>query len=504
MKTLSVAVLCCPIRARGCSLLCAKELTLTVIVGGSVFLAEAAPQTFCNPMSLPDTPIGVYCRDATLGMDLPSTSDWKHVTWMQSPHRRPFREVADPTVYVENGVWYLYPSGGLLWKSTDCGGTWKHVERMKESRYAPAFCKFRGKYYLVTFDGPLCVADSPEGPFRELGFFERNTFGDDPQMAKFYDPELFADGDRVYLYWGCCNPGNKSIWGAELDPDDLRRAKSKAVCLVEKDSKHHPWQRILEGPSVFRRKGVYYLTYSVGGTDSPKYAWIATKGATPLGPFVHQRHNPFFYTPTGLITGTAHGCVFDSGNDDWWVAYTILVGGYHYFERLCGLDRIGFDENGDLTASSATSTPQWLPSTGLRGDAGWQALTLHGDAKHAIDDVLKTWWEIRGTLPQKLKFTLDNISEIRAVRLVWKDVGLDPLRGVIAGPYRYRLWARTRGKWEVWIDASENDRDLLSDYREGRPMEADAVSLEILSAPKGIVPALDEISVFGVAPFEFQ
>lgn len=473
-------------------------------LGGVVPCVVAGPKTFCNPMSLPDVPTGVYCRDAKLGMELPPETDWKRTTWMQHPTRRPFREVADPTVYVENGTWYLYPSGGLLWKSTDCGGTWEHVERVKESRYAPAFCKFRGKYYLATFDGPLCVADSPEGPFRELGFFDRATFGNDPKMARFLDPDFLVDGDRLYLYWGCCAGSEKAIWGAELDPENPLRAKSPAVCLVTRDPVRHPWQFSVEGAWAFKRKGVYYLTYSVGGTESPRYAWIALKGPTPLGPFTPQKRNPFFRTPEGLVTGTAHGCVFDAGDDDWWICYCVVVGGYHYFERLCGLDRIGFDEDGDLLVSHATSTPQWLPTSGRRGDAGWKALPLHGKALTAIDGTLKTWWEFCGALPQARTFTLDNESELHAVRLVWKDVGLDPLRGVTAGPFRYRLLARRQGNWSVWIDASANDKDLLVDYREASPVRADAVRLEVLGAPKGITPALDELTVFGVAPTDFE
>lgn len=131
-------------------------------------------------------------------------------------------------------------------------------------------------------------------------------------------------------------------------------------------------------------------------------------------------------------------------------------------------------------------------------------MPLNGKALEAIDGSLKTWWEIDGPLPASLEFTLDNLSELHAARLVWKDVGLDPLRGVKAGPFRYRLSVRVKGKWTVWIDASTNDNDLLVDYREKPAAVADALRLEVLSAPQGITPALDEFTVFGTAPEDFQ
>ena len=39
------------------------------------------------------------------------------------------------------------------------------------------------------------------------------------------DPALFVDGDRLYLYWGCCAKP-KSVWGVELDPADLAPEKT--------------------------------------------------------------------------------------------------------------------------------------------------------------------------------------------------------------------------------------------------------------------------------------
>ena len=165
-----------------------------------------AVSTYCNPLSIPDMPVGIVCRDSLNG-DPIAEKGWRHDFWIRGSCKftqvHQFRELADPVVYAEGGMWYLYPSAGLMWTSDDFGGTWKHVSVQAEGSYAPAVAKFRGKYYLCTSGGPLSVADSPTGPFATLGKFDLASFSDDPQMPETLDPCLFSDGDHLYLYWGC-------------------------------------------------------------------------------------------------------------------------------------------------------------------------------------------------------------------------------------------------------------------------------------------------------------
>ena len=67
-----------------------------------------------------------------------------------------------------------------------------------------------------------------------------------------------------------------------------------------------------------------------------------------------------------------------------------------------------------------------------------------------------------------------------------------------AGPVRYRVLIRTAdGRWMTAVDASENDRDLLADYRELFPARAVAARLEVLGAPSGITPRVVEWTLFG-------
>ena len=66
------------------------------------------------------------------------------------------------------------------------------------------------------------------------------------------------------------------------------------------------------------------------------------------------------------------------------------------------------------------------------------------------------------------------------------------------GAFQYRVEAFCAdGKWKTVVDASQNRRDLLVDYRETEPVKATAARLVVLGAPKGIVPGVVDFSPFG-------
>ena len=477
----------------------------------NAFALVLAVSTFCNPMPIPDTPVGILIRDTPNGQSYAGEAGWRRVFWSRGADLKPettrqFRELADPAVYVENGRWYLYPSCGLMWTSDDGGGTWRHEKVVEKGEYAPAIAKFRGRYYLCTSGGPLSVADSPTGPFETLGKFDLASFGPKGEVPWTGDPALLADGDRLYLYWGCCNYP-KAIWGVELDPDNPLRARTpgSAKCLMEFDTKRYPWlKELIEGAWAFKRGDTYYLCYSTANTAEVDYQWCCLKGKAPLGPFEPQAKNPFFVTERGLVTGTGHGSIWSTQPDEWWISSCVHVGAYHGFERLICMDRLFFEPNGDIAVGRATETPQWLAKSGRTGDTGWRKLALAGGPVEPTDDRFSTWWQA-GTgdsgapaLPATLEYALDGPRELHAMRLIWRDVGMDTARGVLPGPFQYRVDVRERGAWRTWIDATSNATDLLVDYREGEVCVADGVRLVVLGAPKGIVPGVADFTVFGL------
>lgn len=78
-----------------------------------------------------------------------------------------------------------------------------------------------------------------------------------------------------------------------------------------------------------------------------------------------------------------------------------------------------------------------------------QSATL---AALAADNSMMTWRLSAEDDKHVMLTTSFPTSEIRAVRMVWRDVGLDTPKGVKPGPFRYRAEAETASdSWdEAW------------------------------------------------------
>lgn len=214
---------------------------------------------------------------------------------------------ADPSARVFNGRVYVYPSHDILanenrgrigwfcmedyhvfssanltdWTDhgmivSQSGVPW--VKPNSYSMWAPD-CIFRnGKYYFYFPTTPadsniakgftvgVAVADKPAGPFTPLPMPIKNVRG--------IDPNVFIDKNgQAYLYWS--SQGN--IYGAQLKKNmvDLETDPVILTQLPEKGLK--------EGPYLFERNGIYYMTYPhvANKTERLEYA----TGDNPLGPF---------------------------------------------------------------------------------------------------------------------------------------------------------------------------------------------------------------------------
>lgn len=322
----------------------------------------ASNRTYCNPLSLPNYPVGRLCREITNGRP---SDDWM---WRLG-YQEQFRELADVSALWHEGKWILYPSVDMAWISEDNGGTWKHAPlNVRDLGYAPTIVKHRNQFLLMASDSPLYVASSPLGPFRELGKIELQFAASMPPPI---DPMLFSDSDqRLYYYWGCSPSGG--IWGVELDRDQPTQVIGRPQELIPFRPDRFPWEAVgewnqnpnrgwVEGAWMLKHNGRYYLTYSAGGTENRTYAMGCYWGDSPLGPFHPQKRNPILRTVDGLITGVAHGCIVPGPNDELWAFYTIRASVVHAFERRLGMDRAYFDSDGELYVRGATSLPQWLP-----------------------------------------------------------------------------------------------------------------------------------------------
>lgn len=471
--------------------------------------------TYCNPLPIPDYPRGNYTH---------GTHREAHAWgWLQS-EPRDFRELADPTVLWHGGRWYLYPSCGMAWVSEDFV-TWTH-HRLEPGNigYAPTVAKHRDRFLLTASGAALWEAPHPLGPWREIGRF---TTPDGRAPENWQDPMIFPDDDgRLYVYWGIGAPG---IFGAELDPAQPWRMLTGPKVLFSFD-RTHVWERggdhnesayrnFNEGAWMVKIGGTYFLTYAAPGTEWKTYAMGAYRGASPLGPFACDAGSPFCRKTDGIVQGPGHGCIVAGPNDTLWAFYTCRVCYEHVFERRIGMYPVRVHPDGRLEVR-VTETPQLapgaVPEPGLQNDTGWLPLSYRRRTHcssaapgrpsfYAVDQSMVTWWQADGD--DKAPWIEIDLGpceyRLHALRLVWKDVGLDYERGVLPGPFRWRLLVKSEDSdkdWRVALDASANAMDILVDYRElPVPIEARRLRLEVPGGTQGITPGLVDFAAFGTA-----
>src|SRR6187431_3175365 len=243
---------------------------------------------------------------------------------------------ADPTARVFDGKIYVYPSHDIKappeykgkpdWFvmedyhvfSSDNLTNWKDhgmivsqtgVEWADPTAYAmwAPDCVFKdGKYYFYfpaipksdsKTEGPdakrpefrigVAVSDTPYGPFKPLPTYI--------QGVKGIDPNVLIDKDgTAYLYYSL-----GKILVAKLKPN-MTEIDGEPMVID-----NLPTKGLLEGPFVFERNGIYYLTYPhvENKTERLEYA----TSTSPMGPF----------KPAGVILDEAQsGC--------WTVHHSIL------------------------------------------------------------------------------------------------------------------------------------------------------------------------------------
>ncbi|HEY4323080.1 MAG TPA: family 43 glycosylhydrolase, partial [Mucilaginibacter sp.] len=214
---------------------------------------------------------------------------------------------ADPSARVFNGEVYVYPShdiiatpghGRMGWFCmqdyhvfsspnltdwTDHGvivsqNTVPWADSTAYSMWAPDCIERNGKYYLYFpatlkskattrggFTVGVAIADKPYGPFVPQAEPIKGIRG--------IDPNVFIDKDgQAYLYWA---QGN--IYVAKLKDNMIELASEpKAI-------ENLPAIGLKEGPYLFERKGIYYLTFPHVANKTERLEYVMSN--SPTGPF---------------------------------------------------------------------------------------------------------------------------------------------------------------------------------------------------------------------------
>ncbi|WP_121811140.1 family 43 glycosylhydrolase [Mucilaginibacter kameinonensis] len=269
---------------------------------------------------------------------------------------------ADPTVRKFGDTYYVYATtdgngGGhgpsQVWTSKDFVNWTMHDMNWPTSNYywAPDVINGNdGKYYMY-YCQPVDIygasSTSPTGPWTPL-------LPDGKSMIPNYfipgvitlDGQTFKDDDgKIYMFWGTWGiyPDHGCGVGL-LNPDMHTFAKTaKIPNTIAKD--------FFEAPFMFKRKGIYYFTYSSGFCEDSTYrVQYAISKTGPMGPFEFGKNNPVLSTNSdGSIHGPGHESVVQVG-DDFYMVYhrhnnPHSNGGYH--RQVCA-DKIVFDADGNI------------------------------------------------------------------------------------------------------------------------------------------------------------
>jgi hypothetical protein len=206
------------------------------------------------------------------------------------------------------------PEGGFMW-APDCA--------CKNGTYYFYYPHPSGSDWNNTWKIGVATSSKPASGFKERGYI-RGLGG-----FAMIDPAVFVDEDsRVFLYYG----GGGRCEGGELN-DDMMSINGVMREMEGLEDFH-------EGSWVFKRNGVYYLTYAdnLEGSNRMHYA----TSDQPLGPWTYRG---IFLEPCGC--STTHGSVVEI-KGQWYLFYhNQEISGKGNLRSVC-IDELLFDEDGAI------------------------------------------------------------------------------------------------------------------------------------------------------------
>lgn len=476
--------------------------------------------TYCNPLPIPQIP--------------KAEETWKVMEFTGNPITD-YRSISDPSVLYHEGKWYMYPSYGMAWVSEDFVHWEHHRTNPYNMNYSPCVVPFKGRYLMTSHSNGLYESDSPLGDFRFLGNFIM------PDGSEFIpiDQYIFVDDDdRLYLYCCLIKEGSHKrsfitgTYGAELDPENPRQLLTDLIC-IHQFNPDNEWERFgekrqdtlcgwIEGQWMYKKNGRYYLIYASSGTEYSAYcmaAYYSDEG--PLSGFVLQKNNPITEHRYGLNRGAGHGCVTEGPNGTLWGFYTISLNYTHMYERRIGMDLLAINEDGEIYAPhGVTDTPQFAPgympdpvkenSAGLypltcrqRGMVRASSFVYGHEPFYALDESMQTFWEAKeDDKAPTLEVELQAPYLVSAIRVMWRDLGLDYANGSVPGPFKYIVeGCPDIDHPEIWVtlvDKSGNEEELNIDYTPFDAVSIERVRLKVLSWPQGLRVGVIDFTAFGV------
>lgn len=230
--------------------------------------------------------------------------------------------LADPYILLDNGVYYAYGThdgdGIRCYSSVDLEN-WKDEGQAlncantieKGYFWAPEVYHKNG-HYIMYFSGymhlSVAVADSPKGPFKQVGGYQMEKLIGDERCI---DSHLFIDDNgRAYVFFVRFTDGN-CVWMAELEDDYITpKEGTLRFCFAVSQEWESKLYRVDEGPFMLKVGKKYFLTFSGNGYESQDYGvGFATTKDLDKGEWVKDASNPFLCRIEDLV-GTGHHSFF--------------------------------------------------------------------------------------------------------------------------------------------------------------------------------------------------
>lgn len=501
-------------------------LIVLVTLSISIQAQDALPQTYCNPLDI----------------------DYTYMVY-NSSRNISYRSGADPAVVEFRGEYYMFVTRSFgYWHSADLVN-WdfiKPVQWFFEGCNAPTAFNYK--------DSVIYFAGDPAG-------YGSILYSDDPKSGKWtpvasisnniQDSELFIDDDGLsYLYWGSSNV--HPIRVKMLNKNDRMLESGLKKDLINLIEVEHGWERFgdnnfhptlkegyMEGASMTKHNGKYYLQYAAPGTQFNVYGDGAYVGETPLGPFVYMKNNPMSFKPGGFTNGAGHGTTVKQTNDKYWHFATMaLASNSHWERRLCMFPTY-FDKD-DLMYSNTHygDYPRFAPNhpTKPGQHCGWMLLSYKGkttvssslmqitrstsnddkydtiemplenDENGAIishvltDESPKSFWVAeKDDDNQWVQIELLNPGKIYAFQLNYHDHESAIYTRTEGLRHRFTIEVSEDGNsWETAVDRSNSFKDTPNAYIVlNRPVQAKYIRYKNIEVP-GPNLAMSEIRVFGI------
>lgn len=278
-----------------------------------------------------------------LALLFPYSGAFAYTNYMTVPSENPNDGIGDPFVLKYNGMFYLYTSTGQnytgfkCWSSTDAVN-WTYAglcstEAITNDGYAPEVVYWNGTFYMYTSPKGqghyVLTSSSPTGPFTLAT----------GNLGHSIDGSVFIDDDGKWYFYSA---GGDGIHAAPMNsPTSIG-----SDVVLGGTQIGGQWT---EGPTVFKRNGIYYMTATGNHVLSPGYRVnAASNTAGPLQPFAPSSANPILVNSEGYDVGLGHNSVFIGPDlDTYYAVYHNLtsVSQAGLPVRKLNLDAIGW--NGD-------------------------------------------------------------------------------------------------------------------------------------------------------------